>query len=253
MKTEANSRSDYRARIYTNYASYFQDEAKTFDTQQAVLWGNDYDHYFRGWLPKSKDAAVVDVGCGSGKLLHYLRQRGYSRITGVDISPEQTALARQVSVDVVECDVVAFLEDHGGTYDLIVGLDIVEHFTKCEVLGFLDACYAALRPGGRIILQTPNAESVFGMKIRYGDFTHEVAFDSNSLKRLLCLSGFSNVEWREAGPVVHGAMSLVRYLIWKVIWTALAVYSLSETGSIGGGVYTRVFFVTARKDRGQKE
>lgn len=247
MKTEVNNDSDYRGRIYKNYASNFQDAAKIFDANKSVWWGNNYEHYFRKWLPESKYAAIVDLGCGGGNLLHYFEQRGYSRITGVDISPEQVALARQVTENVVESDAVAFLETQSDKYDLIIGLDIVEHFKKDEVFHFLDACYTALRPGGRIILQTPNAESVFGMKIRYGDFTHEVAFDPNSLKRLLCISGFTKIEGRETGPVVHGPVSLARYLIWKIIRAALALYNLSETGNVGSGIYTRVFIMTGIK------
>ena len=66
---------------------------------------------------------------------------------------------------------MAFLHARPQRFDLVTGLDIVEHFTKDEVLDFLDACREALRPGGRLVLQTPNGESPFGGAVRYGDFT----------------------------------------------------------------------------------
>jgi len=83
---------------------------------------------------------------------------------------------------------------------LITGFDIVEHFYKDEVLRFLDAAFAALKPGGRLILQTANADGPWGAQHRYGDFTHEVGFNTNSLGRLLRLTGFESVASRECGP-----------------------------------------------------
>jgi len=100
MKTEFKNYSDYRVRIYKNYASGFQDADKIFNVKTSARWGNPYDYYFRKWLPESRDAAIVDLACGGGKLLHYFKQRGFSCITGVDISPEQVDLARQVTPDV---------------------------------------------------------------------------------------------------------------------------------------------------------
>lgn len=239
--------TDYRARIYREYASRMQDAEDVFNKEKAERWGVPYKTFLRGWLPHNKDAATLDVGCGWGKLLHFFKSRGYINISGVDISPEQVALARQVTGDVVESDAIEFLQARSAGYDLVIGLDIVEHFKKDDVLPFLDACYNALRPGGRIVLQTPNAESIFGMKIRYGDFTHETAFDPSSLKKLLALCGFIEIEGREAGPAVHGVVSLARYFIWKVIRAALALYSLSETGDMGSGIYTRVFLMSGIK------
>ena len=239
--------TDYRTRIYKEYASRMQDASSVFDEAEAARWGQAYDTFLKGWLPENKDAAILEVGCGGGKLLYFLKSRGYSHLQGVDISPEQVALARQVSKDVVEADAIKFLESHKARHDLIIGLDIVEHFRKDEVLRFLDACHAALKPGGRLILQTPNAESPWGTHHRYNDFTHEVGFNPNSLERLLALVGFSDIMAREAGPVVHGAFSLGRYVIWKIIRAGLSIWNLAETGSKGSGIYTRVFLMTGKR------
>lgn len=241
--------TDYRSRIYKVYASHMQNAPSLFDEAKAMHWGKVYDAYFTGWLPEQKDAAILDVACGGGKLLHFFKSKGYKNLFGVDISPEQIVLASQVTQNVVEEDAITFLQSRKEKYDLIIGLDIIEHFKKEAVLQFLDACYGALRPEGRIILQTPNAESPWGLQHRYHDITHEVGFDSFSLERLLSLVGFSGITHREAGPVVYGVRSLVRYFIWKVIWVLLALWNLAETGTKGSGIYTRAFLVTGKKGR----
>jgi cyclopropane fatty-acyl-phospholipid synthase-like methyltransferase len=192
---------------------------------------------------------LVDAACGGGRLLHFFREQGYSHVSGVDISADQIALARQTSTEVTEGDAIAFLEARHGQFDLIAGLDIVEHFQKPEVLRFLDACHGALRSRGRLILQTPNADSPWGMMHRYNDFTHEVAFNPNALSRLMRLVGFGNIETREVGPIPFGysVASTVRYLIWQSIRAAMKVWNVAETGSPGSGVFTRVFLITGVK------
>ncbi|AJY43872.1 methyltransferase domain-containing protein [Burkholderia humptydooensis] len=243
------SQSSYRTRIYAHYASVFQDANATFDADAAWRWGRGYRHYLRGWLPDSQEARVLDMACGGGKLLYFFKRMGYRKVCGVDTSPEQVRLSRQVTADVMQEDVLDFLEDRPQSYDLVTGLDIVEHLHKPEVLRLLDTCHAALKPGGRLVLQTPNADSPWGASSRYGDFTHELGFNPNSLSRLLALSGFCNIEVRETGPILigHGVLSSVRYFIWQAIRAALILWNLAETGDAGSGVFTRVFLISAKR------
>lgn len=240
---------DYRQRIYARYGESFQDAGKCFDAAASTRWGKSYRHYLKGWLPSNQDAEIVELACGGGRLLHFLKKAGYRRLTGVDISPDQVSLAKQVVPNIVQCDVLSFLESQRERFDLVIGLDIIEHFHKPEVLHFLDHCFTGLKPGGTIILQTPNAESPWGSMHRYNDLTHEVCFNPNSLSRLLRLAGFSDIEAREAGPVLRGGslVSVARYALWQAIRAVLTVWNLAETGSRGSGVFTRVFLVSGLK------
>jgi SAM-dependent methyltransferase len=244
-----DSASDYRSRIYERYASRFQSAPATFDLDAARRWGRAYRHYLRGWLPQDHAARILDVACGGGKLLQFFLDAGYRDIHGVDVSPEQVALSRQVTPNVVQADVLEYLAEQSGRFDLITGLDIVEHFRKDEVLQFLDLCYVALKPGGRLVLQTPNAESPWGAHLRYGDFTHELGFNPNALFRLLELVGFSTVETREMGPVPLGYSfaSGARWIAWQAIRMGLKLWNVAETGDAGSGVFTRVFLISATR------
>jgi 2-polyprenyl-3-methyl-5-hydroxy-6-metoxy-1,4-benzoquinol methylase len=240
---------DYRQRIYAEYATNFQDAADIFDLEASRRWGKAYRSYLLGWLPADKDADIVDLACGGGKLLHLIQMEGYRRICGVDIRPDQISRARQVTEQVILGDAIDFLEKQRNRFDLIIGLDIIEHFHKPEVLRFLDCCHDALKPRGRLVLQTPNAESPWGGSIRYGDLTHEVCFNPNALSRLLRLAGFSDIEAREAGPVLRGGslVSTARYALWQAFRAGLTLWNLAETGCRGSGVFTRVFLVSGLK------
>ena len=239
---------DYRTRIYETYASRFQRSESRFDTAAADRKAATFAHYFRGWLPPDKNAAIADLACGNGHLLHFFKQRGYQRIGGVDISAEQVRLSRQVVPDVAEESVLDYLRARPDTFDLLTGIDIVEHMRKDEAIEFLDGCHAALRSGGRLILQTPNADSPIIGNIRYGDFTHEICLNRSSLGSLLDLAGFRETEAREAGPPRgHSAAATVRSVLWQGYRLGIMAWNLIETGSPGSGCYTRVFLMTGRK------
>src|SRR5262245_37050385 len=239
----------YRDSIYEKYSTNFLNEAPTFDVAASRKWGRAYRHYFRGWFPDRKDAAIVDVGCGAGKLLHHFGERGYWNVRGVDVSPEQVQISRQVVPDVAEENALDFLERNKEAFDLITGLDIIEHLHKPEVLRFLDAAFAALKPGGRLILQTPNAESPWGTLHRYNDFTHELSFNPNALSRLMTLTGFTGIEARETGPVPWGysLVSTVRAGIWQSFRGVFKIWNLAEVGTTGSGIFTRVFLISGVK------
>ncbi len=239
--------SDYRTRIYARYTSeklpHLLDSTET-----------DYEHWaaacrrrLRGWLPSSREARCLDVACGHGNLLYLLREAGYHNISGVDVSPEQAAVARKVWPDVKCENVLDYLSSHAEKFDLITGFDIIEHLHKTEIIEFLDLVRKALRPGGTVILQTPNAESPWGSMHRYHDFTHETGFDPASLAHVLLVAGLTEFEVRACGPYVHGAASAARAALWKMISSGLAVWNLAETGSRGSGVYTRVFLARAQR------
>lgn len=239
----------YRERIYEHYATNFQDLPTTFSVPESRKWARAYDHYLRGWLPPNKTARVVDVACGGGKLLHFFKERGWSDVEGVDLSPEQVAISRQVVPRVELENAIDYLERNEGAFDVVTGFDIIEHLHKPEVIRFLDAALAALKPGGRLILQTPNADSPWGTMLRYGDFTHEVCFNPNSLSRLMNLSGFQKVEARELGPVLFGysLKSTVRSLIWQGFRLVFKVWNVAELGTLGSGVFTRVMLISGTR------
>jgi SAM-dependent methyltransferase len=240
----------YRGKLYATYGTVFQGAPEQFDEPAARRWGRAYRHYLRGWLPTSKDASIADLACGYGRLLHFFREHGYCQITGVDISPDQIRRAREIVPAVHEANALDFLEAHPGEFDLITGLDLIEHLTKPEVLRFLSGCFTALKPGGRLILQTPNADSPFAMAIRYGDFTHELCLTPSALARLSIEAGFRAFNVRELGPVPFGysIASSIRSCLWQAIRTAILITNVVETGSSGSGIVTRNFVFSAMRE-----
>ena len=138
--------------------------------------------------------------------------------------------------------------------DRIFALNILEHLSKDDLVKVLDQVSRCLTDGGHLVAMVPNATSAYGTMTRYWDITHHTAFTPSSIRQLMRLCGFSAVEFRECGPIPHGAVSLVRYGLWQVIrgltWFRLMV----ETASDKGGIYTAdmLFRLTKRSEPAAK-
>lgn len=225
--------NDYRSRIYASYVQSREQPLAPRTLNGLAPRAPYLRKLIREHFPVGKDAAIIDLGCGHGALMHFARELGYDNVFGVDGSAEQVEAAIQLGIKgVYEGDVMDTLHDTpGGSQDVIVTFDLIEHFTKPELIGLVDEVYRVLKPGGRWIIHAPNAESPFVGRIRYGDFTHELAFTRASLNQLLRASGFTQVHCFEDRPVPHGLKSLIRARLWSVIRACLLLYVAVETGA----------------------
>jgi cyclopropane-fatty-acyl-phospholipid synthase len=113
---------------------------------------------------------VLDVGCGwGGTLRRLVHHHGVERAVGLTLSPSQHAHVLAEADPRIDVRLESWA-DHapGEPYDAIVSIGAFEHFARYGVgdaekvdgyRGFFDRCFALLRRGGRLSLQT----------IAYGD------------------------------------------------------------------------------------
>src|SRR5262249_38775580 len=143
-----------RERLYARYVDAWQEAAAPdsvagFAPRAPTLRALVQEHF-----PPERGAAVLDLGCGHGALLHYAREAGYHRLRGVDVSKQQVAVAHRLGIDGVEegdlMTTLAKLPD--ASQDVVIAFDVIEHFTKDELLAFVDAVHRVLTPGGRWII-----------------------------------------------------------------------------------------------------
>lgn len=201
-------------------------------------------------FPTDHRSAILDLGCGHGALIHYARRLGYTNIRGVDRSPGQVEAARRLGIEGVEEGdlLVTLAAQTDGSLDVVVAFDVIEHFTRDELLGFVDQVHRVMRPGGRWIIHTTNGDSAFCGRSRYGDLTHELAFTQMSISQLLLSSKFSKVQCFEDTPIPHGLKSAVRWGLWKIIRSGLRLYLAVETGdTAGNAIFSQNFLAVAEK------
>ncbi len=229
---------DYRQRLYQAYLEasphHYQPlaEPAAFEALRAF-----YRATHGPWLPRQRDAHILEVGCGSGQFCYFLQREGYTRFQGIDASAPMLEVCRRMGItDVRQGDALEYLEAHPGELDAIVANDFVEHLTKAEVLEFLGRARAALRPGGRLIMKTPNAACLFGARDRYVDFTHEVIFTAESAQQVALASGFASAR---VLPVEGGRPRTLKAWGRRLLWILLVrpLLQLLARVIIGGSTH----------------
>ena len=227
----------WKSAFYEAYVSSGQAGSRTgrtaaefFGTRLAYL-----RHLVAAHIPTDRDLRILDLACGSGAMLFVLDQVGYRNIAGVDISQEQIDVAASLGIASATC---ATLEDFlhnqpAGSVDVVLALDIFEHLTRPDLMVVLASVCRVLRPGGRCVAHVPNAEGLYSMAIRYGDFTHELAFTRTSASQIFRIAGFATVACFEDKPRIHGLKSLVRRLIWDAGTLPSRLMRTAESGATG--------------------
>ncbi len=135
---------------------------------------------------------LLDVGCGSGTFLHLARQRGFTA-HGMDLSPQAVSAARrQYGLDVRQ-GAIGGTAWGGSRFDFVTMFHVLEHLT--DPRDALNFAAAHLNPGGSLIIQVPNADSLqahlFGTRWYGLDVPrHTVNFTRKGLQHLLSATGF---------------------------------------------------------------
>jgi 2-polyprenyl-3-methyl-5-hydroxy-6-metoxy-1,4-benzoquinol methylase len=104
-------------------------------------------------LPQGK---ILDVGCGSGKILAMAKQLGWEA-TGVEFDLEAVAKARTEGLVILEGD-YRILQNDDRQYDLVICSHVIEHVDDPMLL--LDLLADAVTDGGALALAFPNAQSL---------------------------------------------------------------------------------------------
>jgi 2-polyprenyl-3-methyl-5-hydroxy-6-metoxy-1,4-benzoquinol methylase len=230
--------NDFRTRLYDRYVSTFKGDSSLVGDALDSHWqwcDRRLLPLFAG-LPGS--ARILELGCGPGYLLEYLERRGFTDVAGVDISAEQVAIAQKKQLRATVADVFATLEAAEGTLDAVVGIDLLEHFSKDEGIRLCDSIRRSLRPGGRVVFRTPNGSALLAGPIVYGDLTHMAIYNESSLRQLLALTGFGNLSFYETGPIPKNLRGVVRCGIWNAARAVANLVRMAESGG-GQGIWTQ--------------
>jgi len=105
------------------------------------------------WLTRAEGGRLLDVGCGDGSYMKRMRDLGW-RVQGIDPDRRAVEVARmRFALEVEE----APFEEHRfpeNSFDAVVAGHVIEHVR--DPLAFFRECRRILRPGGRLVVLTPN-------------------------------------------------------------------------------------------------
>jgi 2-polyprenyl-3-methyl-5-hydroxy-6-metoxy-1,4-benzoquinol methylase len=161
------------------------------------------------WLPAADTGRLLDIGCGNGVPMQRFVAAGWTA-TGIDFDAEAVAAARSAGLDahVGALKHQAFPQAH---FDVILMSHVIEHLP--DPLVELTECRRILKPSGSIVIATPNAHGLGHRAFQrhwlgLDPPRHLQIFTSNSLTRLLAMSGFQAVQVRtHAGVAASWAVA----------------------------------------------
>lgn len=240
---------NFQDTIEKDYVKWYVNKVRRNETKEEIerkfsVWRKQYGAF----LPKQKTARVVDVGCGNGEIIYWLKSEGYENGEGIESNEEQIKRghALRIGDGITKGDFRKILKSKSNYYDCVIARDVIEHMPKEELWKTARIIYESLNESGVFIIQTPNAESPFGSRTRYIDLTHCLSFTSQSITHLLGSAGFQTIDCFPSRPPIHGFASFIRSVLWMCIELTLRTHMIIETGS-GTGIFTQNMIVVARK------
>jgi len=156
-----------------------------------------------GHLPAPRPGArLLEVGFGSGDQLVRMRELGWD-VTGVDVDPVVVDAARRRGLDAHAGELSA-LRLPEGQFDAVYLSHVIEHVH--EPIDLLRECRRVLRPGGTLVVITPNADSHGHRRFGAAWFgldppRHLVVFSPDGLSAAARQAGFADASVRSSARI----------------------------------------------------
>jgi len=140
--------------------------------------------------------SVLDVGCGQGRFLDLLKERGIEGL-GLDASSEAVAacVARgHVAVHGDALELLKRLYNERRKFSGALLAHVVEHCDGAAAMALIAACARVLEPGGRLLIATPNARNLIVLEETFWlDPTHVRPYPRALLERMGSAEGLKVV------------------------------------------------------------
>ncbi len=144
---------------------------------------------------------ILDIGCGRGEWLRLLAPLGY-RARGIDLSQTMVDYCRLDDLETEQGEALSYLAClPDDSLHLISAFHVIEHLSFEQLVSLFDHCLRVLKPGGKIIFETPNPENItVGAYSFYIDPTHKNPLPPISVEFIARQRGFSLVDIYRYNP-----------------------------------------------------
>jgi len=170
-----------------------------------------------------QNSKFLDIGCGRGEFMEAFKKMGMN-VFGVDKC--EYASKKLDEYEVKNCDLENERIDYeSNSFDVVFSKSVIEHFHNPE--NFIKECYRILKPGGRLIILTP--DWISQMRIFYDDYTHRTPFTADSLKDFFEIHNFLkiNTELFYQLPIIW-KVPIVKMFSWVVQLIIPAKFALKS-------------------------
>jgi SAM-dependent methyltransferase len=197
IPSEADIDALYRRAYYAEEKPLYMDRQREDGRWWDLVYRERYET-FEALLPPGR-RRVLDVGCGPGFFLAFVKSRGWDG-TGVEPSEQAARHAKSLGIAVIEAPLTARVPLEAGSFDVVHLYEVLEHLSNPPQA--LELAHRALAPAGLLSVVVPNDYSPIQRAFRDQSRSapwwvapphHVNYFDFESLERLLARAGFEPV------------------------------------------------------------
>jgi SAM-dependent methyltransferase len=162
-----------------------------------------------------KNASILDIGCANGGLLQCLNEKGYTNLTGIDITQICVENVKKLGYNAYFGGIFNLEELGNKKYDIVILSHVLEHVYDLQTTA--ENLKKLLNPNGIIYIEVPDASrypNYYVVPYYYFDCEHINHFDINSLKNLFedsdfkC-SSFDEREIKVSATTPYPAVSVI--------------------------------------------
>lgn len=190
----AEERTHFRDALYSSFEDRFRGTRTEIKDR------------FRIYLPILKTAGIasdiIDLGCGRGEWLEILKEEGW-QARGVEINHAAIESCRRRGLEVIDEDALTYLLSLApNSLNAVTCFQLIEHLDFEILIKLVDQILTVLRPGGLVIMETPDPENVLVSSHNfYLDPSHRHPLPSELMQFLLESRGASRVEVMRLNPL----------------------------------------------------
>ncbi len=166
---------------------YFRDEFSP-DSYPQKLCTEIAENYFLKICDSLKGKTILDIGSGKGNHLVGFNRHGM-KASGIDKRPECIEALNEF--EILPCDIENEpFPYQDNSFDFVYSKSVLEHVINTD--NFLAEAYRVLKPGGAVLLMTPDWKSCW--YCYWDDYTHVKAWTRKGLHDAMHIHGFKSVK-----------------------------------------------------------
>lgn len=183
---------------------FYDEKTEQFYTYFSEIWDNKagIQKIYESYLPYLKfksDELVLDIGCGSGEFLGFLKKNNVNA-KGIDLNPVEVERARQLGLNAECAEAMEFLRHCDEKFNAISLIEVIEHVPQEQHMELLMLAREKLTHQGILLIETINPLHSAGVNGFYTDPTHTRPVTVDYLTFLIQWCGFKHAELLYSSP-----------------------------------------------------